>query len=253
MKNSFQPHKVHGARAQAMVEFALVLMVLLVVMVGILEVGRLMFIYASVNNASREAARYGSAIGLDTNPDTGVTAEKYKFCEMITNMAKRSAFFTPLTVTIKYDTGPNTPSFHTCNPASNGVDTGVDVNYGTDRVYVEVIADYHPMLNLLPISDHTFTSHSARTILGYVDLTPVATSTSSSSGPTSSAPTTAVPTQTGTVVPSNTPRKTSTPTATQPAIVVTMTPFPSSTPTVIPSSTVTATSTPTATSTSTPT
>src|SRR5215210_5246596 len=121
MKNSFPLQKLPGARAQAMVEFALVLMILLVVLVGILEVGRLMFIYAAVNNASREAARYASAIGLDTNLDTGVTAEKYKFCEMITNMAKRSAFFTPLTVTIKYDTGPSTSSFHTCTPDSNGV------------------------------------------------------------------------------------------------------------------------------------
>jgi Flp pilus assembly protein TadG len=245
MKISFQIQKVPGARAQAMVEFALVLMILMVVLVGIVEVGRLMFIYAAVNNASREAARYGSAIGLD---DSGNA--KYQYCDGIREMARRSAFFTPLTTTIKYDHGPATSVFDTCDGA---VDTAVSVNYGTDRVYVEVIADYHPMINLLPISDHTFTSHSARTILGYVDLTPLPTSTGSSSGPTSSAPTTAVPTQPGTVVPSDTPTNTSTPTATQPGVVVTMTPLPTNTPTLVPTITPTATVTPTTTETSTPT
>jgi Flp pilus assembly protein TadG len=241
MKNSFQLQRKRGARAQAMVEFALVLMILLMVLVGILEVGRLMFIYAAVNNASREAARYGSTIGLD---DSGNA--KYQYCDGIREMAKRSAFFTPLTTTIKYDHGPGTSEFDTCDGA---VDTAVSVNYGTDRVYVEVSADYHPMLNLLPISDHTFTSTSARTIMGYVDLTPFPTSTGSSSGPTSSVPTTSVPTLATTVVPSGTATVTSTPTATQPGQVVTMTPLPTNTPTLVP--TITSTRTPTLTPTET--
>ena len=250
MKISFQTQKLPGTRAQAMVEFALVLMILLMVLVGILEVGRLMFIYAAVNNASREAARYASAIGLDTNPDTGVTSEKYKFCEMITNMAERSAFFTTLTVTITYDHGPGTSAFDTCDGT---VDGAISVNYGVDRVNVQVSAEYNPMLNLLPISQHTFVSGSARTIFGYIDLTPFPTSTGSSSGPTSSAPTTSVPTQPGTVVPSDTPTNTSTPTATQPGEVVTMTPLPTNTPTLVPTITSTRTPTLTPTETQTPT
>src|ERR1044072_8839220 len=106
MKIPLQIQKKAGARRQANVESALVLMMLMVVLVGILEVGRLMFMYAAVNNASREAARYASAIGLDTNPNSGVTAEKYRFCEMIKRMAERSAFFTTPTITISYDHGP---------------------------------------------------------------------------------------------------------------------------------------------------
>ena len=54
-------------RAQGIVEFALVLPLLLVLMLGIIEVGRLLFIYSSVNSASREAARYGSAAGEVTS------------------------------------------------------------------------------------------------------------------------------------------------------------------------------------------
>ena len=107
MKMFHQNQKKLADRAQAIVEFALVLMILMVVLVGILEVGRLMFMYAAINNASREAARYASAVGLDTDPDSGITSEKHKFCTMIQKMAKRSAFFTPLTITISYDPSVN--------------------------------------------------------------------------------------------------------------------------------------------------
>ena len=245
MKISFQTQKVPGARAQAMVEFALVLMILMMILVGILEVGRLMFTYAAVNNASREAARYASAIGLDKDPDTGITAEKYRYCTMIEKMAARSAFFTPLTITISYDHGPGTSEFDTCN---GSVDSAVSVNYGTDRVKVQVIADYSPMINLLPINSRTFTSVSARTIFGYLDLD----SPSSSSGITNT-PTVTRTTLPGTVLPTETMTGTSTPTATFSGEVITMTPLPTNTPTLIPTITSTPTVTFTPTETATPT
>jgi Flp pilus assembly protein TadG len=252
MKIPLQIQKVPGARGQAIVEFALVLMILMVVLVGILEVGRLMFMYAAVNNASREASRYASAIGLDTNPDNGVTAEKYRFCEMIKKMAQRSAFFTSPTITISYDHGPGTTAFDTCD---GSVDTGVSINSGTDldRVYVTVSANYSPMLNLIPIGSRTLTSASARTISGYLDLEDLPTRTPNP-------PTVGVPTTPGTVVASYTPTATATatvasqtPTATSVGVVVTMTPLPSSTPTLLPTLTRTATVTLTPTETITPT
>ena len=60
MKFRFQNQRTAGKRAQAIVEFAIVLPILLMLLVGIFEVGRLIFMYAAVTNASREAARYGS-------------------------------------------------------------------------------------------------------------------------------------------------------------------------------------------------
>src|SRR5687768_17137169 len=157
MKISLQIQKMPRVRGQAIVEFALVLMILMVVLVGILEVGRLMFMYAAINNASREASRYASAIGLDTNPNNGVTAEKYRFCEMIKKMAQRSAFFTTPTITISYDHGPGTTASDTCDGT---VDTGVSINSGTnlDRVYITVSANYSPMVTLIPINSRTITS-----------------------------------------------------------------------------------------------
>ena len=62
---SLKPNK--KTRAQAMVEFMLALPLLLVLIYGTIEVARLIFILSSVSNASRQAARYGSATGQIDN------------------------------------------------------------------------------------------------------------------------------------------------------------------------------------------
>ena len=59
MKKNFEGKKP----AQAMVEFAIALPVLLLLLYGILEAGRLLFLYSTVVTASRQAVRYGSATG----------------------------------------------------------------------------------------------------------------------------------------------------------------------------------------------
>ncbi len=49
-------------RGQAMVEFALAFTVFLLVLLGVVEFGRLLVAFSSVYAASREAARYGAAV-----------------------------------------------------------------------------------------------------------------------------------------------------------------------------------------------
>ena len=44
-----------------MAEFALALPILMLIIYGVIEAGRAVFMYAAVNNASREAARFGSS------------------------------------------------------------------------------------------------------------------------------------------------------------------------------------------------
>ena len=157
-------------RAQAIVEFAIVLPILMMLLVGILEVGRMIFIYSAVNNASREAARYASAVGL---ADGGVY-NKYQYCSEIRNVARRSAFFMTLpdaNITINYDDGPayvNTP-FASC-PAGTTANTSLNVDSG-QRVTVTVNASYSPMVTLIPINSRTFSSRSSRTIVGILELT----------------------------------------------------------------------------------
>jgi len=155
-------------RAQAIVEFAIVLPILLAVLIGIFEVGRYVFIYSSVTNASRNASRYASAVGYE---ETG-TYLKYIYCDGIKNAAIESAFLTrpsDLTVTITYGGAPpDTNSKGTCD-AVGGNDTDIDVDTG-DRVTVVVTANYKPVLKLIPITSRTITSTSSRTILGIIDL-----------------------------------------------------------------------------------
>jgi len=164
--NFKQKQKYFNEQAQEIVEFAIVLPILLVLLVGILEVVRMIFIYAAINNASREAVRYASAVGLND----AKTAEKYRDCDGIKEIATRSAFFTNLTVSISYDHGPGQSAFDTCD---GSIDT-VTINSGTDhdRATVTVSAVYRPMINLVPMRQRTFTSSSSRSILGIMVLNP---------------------------------------------------------------------------------
>src|SRR5215216_6702821 len=182
-KSAFK--KVHrtGRPGQAIVEFAIVLPILMVLLVGILEVGRMIFIYSVVNNASREAARFGSAVGFG---DDGY--HKYRYCYGIKQMVVKSAYFideTDLAVDIRYDKGPNDPIYvdghGPDNPtewnlltqcdAVSGEDTDVTLDDDTVqyRVLVSVSTLYEPLVSLVPISSRTFDSSSARTIIGYVN------------------------------------------------------------------------------------
>ena len=161
MNAFYRTPKRTGYRAQAMTEFAIVLPILMVVLVGILEVGRMVFTYAAVTNASREAVRYASAVGLD---DDGLN--HYNNCTGIRNMARRSAYFMNLQdgdIEITYDSGPGTT---VRPPLCNGSDTVS----GGDRVTVTIKATYRPLVKLIPIGPRPITSSSARTILGIVDL-----------------------------------------------------------------------------------
>ncbi len=74
----------------------------------------MVFIYVAVNNASRDAARYGSAVGLASD---GIHT-KYNYCEGIRQVAKKAAFPINLSntdIVINYDHGPTGPIFDYCD------------------------------------------------------------------------------------------------------------------------------------------
>ena len=155
-------------RAQALVEFSIALPVLLLMLIGIIEAGRMLFTYASVVNSSRDAVRYASAYGRsDVSPNYYL---KYKYCAGIADVARKSGFIlkNPV-ITITYDTGPGGTSLGTC-PTSTVGEASVNVDTG-DRVTVTVSATYTPVLpKLIPFLTRTFTATSSRTILGILDL-----------------------------------------------------------------------------------
>jgi len=175
MKAFYRTLNKTGYRGQAITEFAIVLPILMVLLVGILEAGRMVFTYAAVTNASREAVRYASAFGLDQDPDDGNKYLKYKYCKGIRNTASRAAYFMHLQasdIVIQYDHGPGTSPFDTCLVASGQDDVIVNQKPYSDRVLVTITTTYRPLVKLIPIRPRTITSSSARTILGELKLDP---------------------------------------------------------------------------------
>jgi hypothetical protein len=164
---------VRALRAQALVEFSIALPVLLMLLIGIMEVSRMLFMYASVVNSSRDAVRYASAYGRSEDLGDG-NLLKYKYCDGIRDIAKKSGFFLNLQdadIDIDYDGGPGVSlpgGPYECDE-TNGEDPDINVDTG-DRVTVTVSADYDPILTLLPLPSRTFTASSSRTILGVLDL-----------------------------------------------------------------------------------
>jgi len=155
---------VHG---QAMVEFALVLPLLLLVMFGIVEFGRLFFSYAMVSAASREGARYGEA--AEQIDRGGTLYPRYLDCRGIRDSAIRIGRFAGISqdsnVQIAYDNGL------TCDelPAK------ADIHLG-DRVIVTTTVTYNPVVPLVNVPNFQLQSVTRRTIIKDVpinDLGPV--------------------------------------------------------------------------------
>lgn len=161
--------RMRGFKAQAITEFAIVIPILMLVLVGVLEVGRYIFIYSAATNASRNASRYASAVG---RADNGLT--KFNYCEGIKQTALNSTYLVnrnTIGVTIHYDDGQGN-QLGECNlwNASQVDPDLIGVVDTADRVEVTVTIQYSPMVSLVPLQPQTITSSSARTILGIIDL-----------------------------------------------------------------------------------
>lgn len=241
-------------KAQAMVEFALVLPILLVLLVGLFETGRLIFYYSAVTSAAREAVRYGSATGFAMDGAT----PRFEDCAGIISEAVSMGFIAninPADVIISYDDGPDAAG----NPINERVGCPPAGLGSGNRIRVEVTANFEWIIPLLPNWNNiAVTSSSARTIVGQVSIagtvqippttsgrrststqTPPATATASRTGTATRTPTiTQTPTITRTPTITQTPSNTLTPSNTPTA---SMTFTPSNTPT----NTSTATTTPT--------
>ncbi|MGH2379666.1 MAG: TadE/TadG family type IV pilus assembly protein [Candidatus Limnocylindria bacterium] len=95
---------------QSMVEFALILPILLIVLVGMLDFGRAIFAYNSVANAARSATRI--AIVNQTVSDVEDAAES------------EAVGLDPLTIVVEYDDGGTA-----CSPVKLGCIASVRVSH----------------------------------------------------------------------------------------------------------------------------
>ncbi len=228
---------VRAPAGQGMVEFALAIPVLLLMVWGIIEFGRLLFFYSSVASASREASRYGAAV------------DNFSDCAGIRDAARRVGFFAGVgdsDITITYDHLAGGATHTGCET----LDTDQIIPGSRVRVYVTV--DYSP---LVPVSipDLAVASENAHTIVTnlYLRGTPALPNpgTHTATIPPVGTPTeTIIPlTQTSTVVSST---STITATVLTGTPTHTATPTTTTTPTPTPTETLTPTATPDPTATS---
>jgi hypothetical protein len=147
---------------QAMVEFALTLPIFLLAVIGVIELSRFFLVYSSVYTASREAARYGSSVGEDTN------LPNYMNCSEIASRAQDMGFFGGVNageVVVYYEKEPNS------SEANQIPCDGVYNPELGDRLVVNVSADYIPLIAGFVLPEGIIVSaNNGRTIMKEIKL-----------------------------------------------------------------------------------
>jgi hypothetical protein len=156
MPNILRIIKKTEQRGQGLVEFALVLPLLLLLVWGVIEFGRVLYIYTEVSNAAREAVRYGVARGRNSFTD----GPNYLDCEGIRRAARSTAVLTGLPDSdfqIGYDRGGGS-TFATCEKQP------ADVHFG-DRLVITVTHEIEPLVLLRDTGSLRVMFATARTIV----------------------------------------------------------------------------------------
>jgi len=168
------------ARAQGLVEFALILPFLLLLTLGVIEAGRMLAIFSSVSSAARQAARYGSVGG-----DTGSGSPYFLDCAGIRSAAQSNSVMWRLSndnVKISYErpvTATGTFSLiGACGPSSatptysgggaTRTMTEDDIENGY-RILITVTTTYRPVVPIVPIPPIPLTFAAARTIFPAIE------------------------------------------------------------------------------------
>ena len=152
-----------NAGGQGMVEFALTLPLLLALVFGVIEFGRLLFFYSAITTGTREAARYGAAAGL-----VGGSDARYQDCTGIRSAARRISGLAGVEdgdVSIVYDEGPGSASLGSC-PVGG---TGPALDLG-DRIIVTVTGQFQPVVPVMNVPPLEIQSVARRTILKDVEV-----------------------------------------------------------------------------------
>jgi len=149
-----QAVKPTRSRGQGLVELSLAFPILMLVLLGTIEVGRLIYIYSAVTTASREATRYGFSLG-----DNGWGIPRYQDCAGILEAAKAPTSIAGIeaaNIEITYDSGPGTEIISYCPPPSvaNGY-----------RIVIRVTSTFQSITPLVQLPEIVISSTSKRTIL----------------------------------------------------------------------------------------
>jgi hypothetical protein len=187
-----------GERANAALELALFLPVLVVILVGVIDFGRAYYAYVTVASAAHEAAGYSIRY-----PGAAPSREV-----LATVVAGESGGFVKLMATAPSGGGGGGP---TSTPSGNTALTGPEIRgTGAEQVaQVTLTYSFKPIVPV-PLTGPIEIRAVANAPLG--NSTPMPTSTS---GPTATATSTPTPTRTPTVAPTGTATATASPTPAQ--------------------------------------
>jgi Flp pilus assembly protein TadG len=106
----------HRSRGQALVEFALVLPIALLVLFGVFDVGRLVFVYTGLTNGAREGARMAIV-----NQDVGSVEKRVQDSSFGSTISNVGDLADPVVAYYKEDPNLDDP---TANPKCTTIVTG---------------------------------------------------------------------------------------------------------------------------------
>jgi Flp pilus assembly protein TadG len=148
-------------RAQSMVEFALVVPMLFLFILGIIELGYALFVYTSVQNAAREGARSAAVRPCPTSADT--TAIQDATRSRLPTLVNSSS----LNPSIAYS-DPAMPDF--------GTAVTVTVNYSF-QLLDPLVQGFIPQVNVNAAASRNITTGCSSTVVTVPTLTPTPIST----------------------------------------------------------------------------
>jgi Flp pilus assembly protein TadG len=102
-----------GDRGSSLVEFSLIAFMFIIVLLGVVEMGRMVLVYTTIANAARAGARYAIVHGSDqtvssSGPGSPCTCPQIQ--TVVKNFASAGLVNTSLlTITVNYPNGVNTP------------------------------------------------------------------------------------------------------------------------------------------------
>jgi hypothetical protein len=150
---------------QATVEFALTIGIVLTLFFAVVDVGRLVAIYSATVTSSREAARYGSAVG-----DNGAGTPRYADCPGIRLAARKvTGSLVPLTdsqIVVSYDNGTGgSTGAAPCPVGAGPAPSPADID-SLDRVVVRVSTTFQAITPIrFILGPITVSSTNRRTIV----------------------------------------------------------------------------------------
>lgn len=157
--------------AQTMVEFAIVFPIILLITYGIIEFGRMVFIYAAVTGSAREGARYGAAAGSVSG------TPQFVDCQGIRDAVHSTAFLIAIPdndIEIRYDEGHDGDEIAaSCEDLLAMLPNNSRAIGLGDRIIVTVNSQYEPIIGgFLGVNGFPITAENSRTILVRIPIAP---------------------------------------------------------------------------------